>query len=80
MVRTHEAIIIRDDNPDLIRLSKLACAEVKKKRQLPHEVWLKPVWHTVSPFGHVVIVELPTENGREKDAGKPLEVQRRKMK
>lgn len=80
MGKTHEAIIIHNPSTDIIEASKEACAEAKKKLRLPLDVWLKPVWHIHSPFGHIVVVELPKENGRETEVGEAKEVLGRKAK
>jgi len=77
MGKSHVAIIIHNPHADVIEASKQACQEAKKKLRLPHEVWLKPVWHIHSPYGHIIVVELP-RNGRKTEVGKPMEVHRRK--
>ena len=75
-MKTHEAMIINDDSNNLIAISLRACAEAKKKNRLPSELKLNPVWHIKSPYGHIVVVELP--DGRETEVANPLEAQRRK--
>ena len=71
MTKTHDAILIHAEGKDLVEVSQIACVEAKRKNHLPEKVFLHPVWHIQSPFGHIVIVELP--DGRE--VGKALEVQ-----
>lgn len=75
-MKTHEAILIHSDRNDILEVSKLACAEAKRKNHINPSVFLLPVWHIQSPYGHIVVVELP--NGSE--VGKTLDVQGQSQK
>ena len=75
MAKTHDAILIRGEGKDIVELSNIACVEAKRKNHISEKVFLHPVWHIQSPYGHIVIVELP--NGSE--VGKALEVQGKKQ-
>lgn len=69
-MKTHEAIIIHNPSLDVTEAAKQACLEAKNKNHLSQQVYLKAVWHIHSPFGHIVIVELPKDNGGEIEVGK----------
>lgn len=74
VTRTHDVVIIKDNSSDIVSIVKMACAEVKKKLRINQ--FLTPVYHQVTPYGHIVIVELP--GGREREVGNPDEVGRRR--
>jgi len=79
-VKTHEAIIIHNRKVDVIEASKMACLETKKKNRLHESVYLKAVYHIHSPYGHIVVVELPNGDGGETEVGGPMEVHRGRTK
>jgi len=54
--------------------------EAKRKNRLPKEVYLKAVFHVYSPYGHIVVVELPNGGGSETEVGGPMEVHRGRTK
>ena len=72
MTKTHDALLIRKDNASLIEVGQIACAEAKAKNKIPYQIQVKPVWYAQSPYGHVVIIELPLGVEVKKSA---LEVQ-----
>jgi len=76
MAKTHDAILILKENANLIEVEQMACAEAKAKNKIPYQISVKPVWYVQSPFGHVIIVELPLGVEVKKSA---LEVQGKKQ-
>jgi len=57
MTKTHEAIIIHDDNPDVMKHMKAACSQVKAKLNI-HD-FLIPIDWIPRPYGYIVVVEVP---------------------
>ena len=54
-----KAVVIQDSNPDVLRLLRIGCAEAKKALGIKEHV--KPVDYIKRSYGHIIVVELPSE-------------------
>jgi hypothetical protein len=61
MTKTHEAVIIHDDTKDIMKHMKIACSQVKAKLNI-HD-FVIPIDWIARPYGYIVVVEVPNNNG-----------------
>jgi len=59
MVELIKPILIKTEEKDLFRLSRMACAEAKKSLKTRQHG--KPIWVRHTPYGYVVLVAFQRE-------------------
>lgn len=62
MARTHDAYLVQDNGGTLStdEIHRIACAEIKRRNDVPKGLLLRVVEEITTAYGQVIITELPS--------------------